>query len=547
MRERTVVLADLDSFFVAVERLYRPELRGVPVVVGGPPDGRGVIAACSYEARALGLHSAMPMGQAIDIAQASSYAVMNRQRLSPKAMFSPRQRQPLPGLPPSRQREGPQPVALLELARIALPFMQRLRSQQVACGSIVGPIVFLHGDWLHGGYSDHSRRVQDILRESVPDFITKSIDEFELDISGCADYLQHRFGGLLPFAVQLRGRVKQECNLDLSMGIGPNRILAKMASKQAKPHKAPPGSRPQPGERGSGIMLLRPQDARGFLEPLPVQEVPGIGPATTAILNKDGIRLIGDLLNKPRNLLLRLYHKPLAGLVETLLEHTSGRADSALPAISRRVRPKSIGHSSTFSRDQSDQGVFEQKLWELLESACRRLRSADLRARHVTVTVRYSDFSTISHGGMLGEPCDNERQIFPAVLRFFRQANTRPDRIRLLGVRLEELSPGASQPLLFGGAEDERERRFFGALDLLRDRYGDEALVFGLTTRRVREKRDRPGLAAGGQPSSFAEASPALQKTLAEKRQQERWLLSQGITPGSKAAERALGKYPGSG
>ncbi|MCC7476985.1 DNA polymerase IV [bacterium] len=545
MGERIVMLADLDSFFVAVERIYRPELRGVPVVVGGPPESRGVIAACSYEARALGLHSAMPMGQAVDIAQASAYAVLNRQRLSPSAMFTPRRRQAPPGLPPSRQRAEPQAVPLLDLARVALPFMQRIRAQQIACGSIVGPIVFLHGDWLHGGYSEHSRRVQDILRESVPDFITRSIDEFELDISGCSEYLQGRFGGVLDFAQHLRARVKGECNLNLSLGIGPNRILAKMASKQAKPHKALPGIRPQAGERGSGIMLLRPEDARAFLEPLPVQEVPGIGPATTATLNKDGIRLIGDLLGKPRNLLLRLYHKPLAGLVETLLDHTEGRADSALPAISRRIRPKSIGHSSTFSSDQSDPAVFERKLWELLESACRRLRAADLRARHVTVTVRYSDFTTVSHGGMLAEPCDNERQIFPSVQRFFAEGRKRSDRIRLLGVRLEQLGPGSSQPLLFGGVDEERERRFFGALDLIRDRYGDEALVFGRSTLTPRSKRERPGLAAGGQPSSFAEASPALQKTLDERRAQERWLLGQGITPGTKAAERALGKYPG--
>jgi DNA polymerase-4 len=480
------MLADLDCFFVAVERLHRPELHGRAVVVGGRPGSRGVVAACSYEARALGIHSAMPMGEAYRRA----------------------------GIPLPHTDGGP-------------PHQHGHPPHQDDC--IIPPtgVVFLH-DGLFGNYTRYSQRVQDILRESVPIFRTRSIDEFELDVSGCERLFERDYGGIVPFAEHLRRRVREEVGLPLSIGIGPSRLIAKMASRHAKP---------------DGVFRVLPEEVAEFLRPHDVQDVPGIGPVTAATLRDLGINRVEQLLRQPPSVLRRMFGIGMVGLVEALKagEDTAPGAteeagasrpadraqamwdDSAAgeavglplgaargrmnPAISFGVAhgrsPKSIGHETTFDRDEIDPAVWERTLWRLTEDACQRLRAADLRARHVTVKIRYSDFATLTHGGPLPEPTDADSAVFQRVMELFHEGNTRRLRIRLLGVRLERLSAGASQGLLFESRRERRAHDFFAAVDSIRARWGKETVLVGPGVSRLKEKRPLEAMSTAGVQTGF--------------------------------------------
>lgn len=431
--ERIICLADLDCFFVEVERLHRPELRGVPVIIGGKPGERGVVAACSYEARRLGVHSAQPM------------AVAYRQI----------------------RAAGERPV------------------------EEGGRVHFLHSG-LHGNYQLYSRRVQDILRDSAPVCHARSIDEFQLDITGCTRLFTRDYGGIIEFAEHVRRRIRTEVGLKLSIGIGPNRLVAKMASRHAKP---------------DGVRRVLPADALEFLGPHDIEAVPGIGPATGKVLRELGINRVEQLLAQPAGLLRQACGLNVAGLATALREgvdlpatdaepvfvHNSpdGRPREAIEDISgyhspaigfghqRSRQPKSIGHESTLIRDTADPLVIERTLWRLTEDACRRLREAGLRAHHVTVKIRYSDFGTQTHGGFFEEPTDVEGDVFKEVRRLFAQGHTRRLRIRLLGVRLERFSAGAGQLGLFEAPRTRRERELAGVIDRIRAKHGRDSLLAG--------------------------------------------------------------------
>ncbi len=416
-----------------VERLHRPELRGAPVIIGGKPGGRGVVAACSYEARKLGVRSALPMGEAYRRVLAS----------------------------------GERPV------------------------ESGGRVFFLH-EGLHGNYQLYSQRVQDILRDSAPICHARSIDEFQLDITGCTRLFTRDYGGIVGFAEHVRRRVRQEVGLKMSIGIGPNRLVAKMASRHAKP---------------DGVKRVLPAEVREFLGPHDIEAVPGIGPATGQSLRERGINTVAELLEQSAGMLRRTGGLGLSSLAAALQEShggpgldentvfinntPDGRPRESIedgpgyhsPAIGfghqQRRQPKSIGHESTFSRDIVDPAMIERTLWRLTEDACRRLREAGLRARHVTVKIRYSDFGTQTHGGFLDEPTDVDGDIFKEVQQLFAQGNTRRLRIRLLGVRLERFSTGASQLGLFETPRARRDQSLVGAIDRIRVKHGRDSLLAG--------------------------------------------------------------------
>jgi len=428
-----VCLADLDCFFVEVERLHRPDLRGRPVVIGGEPDKRGVVAACSYEARRFGIHSAMPMAEAY------------------------------------RKAKGHSGVAFLH-----------------------------HG--LHGNYTLYSRRIQDILRAEVPVFRARSVDEFELDISGCERLLADRHGGVEPFVEYLRRRVRREVGLPLSVGIGPSRLVAKMASRHAKP---------------DGVYRVLPEQSERFLAPHDVQDVPGIGPATAAGLRARGVHRVGQLLQLPERLIDNSFGLALLGLVRALKQGDRADrrgelemlgvygGDEPAEARARRGQPKSIGHETTFERDIIDPAVLEQSLWRLTEDACRRMREQDLRARYVTVRIRYSDFKTVTHGGFLAEASDADSVIFKRVLELFHEALERRIRLRLVGVRLSRFSAGASQLLLFATPREDREQRLFAAVDRIRERHGRDGVLVGPGVSRLVAARPVEANSTAGIPTGF--------------------------------------------
>jgi DNA polymerase-4 len=428
-----ICLADLDCFFVEVERLHRPELIGRPVIIGGEPGKRGVVAACSYEARRLGVKSALPMGEAY-------------------------------------------------------------RRVNDAGGVLRTGTAFLHTG-LFGNYTRYSQRVRDVLASEVPVFRARSIDEFEMDVSGCERLLQDRHGGVLPFVEYLRRRVRSEVGLKLSVGVGPSSVVAKMASRHAKP---------------DGVYRVLPDEVEQFLAPHDIQDVPGIGPATGAGLRARGVHTVGQLLALPQRMIGASFDLGILGVVRGLREGDNAptrRAgsfgmDDERGLVVRRA-PKSIGHETTFERDVIDPAVIEQTLWRLSEDACRRLREQDLRTRHVTVKVRYSDFKTLTHGGFLAEATDTDSAVFAQALKLYRQAKTRRLRVRLLGVRLSRFSAGASQLRLFAGKRERREESFFAAVDRIRGKHGRHSVHIGPGTSRIKRERTLAANSTAGIQSGF--------------------------------------------
>jgi DNA polymerase-4 len=307
----------MDAFFVSVELLDRPELRGQPVIVGGQGP-RGVVAAASYEARAYGVHSAM--------------ASVTARRLCPQA-------------------------------------------------------VFLDGR-MHR-YKEVSQIVMGVFRSITPLVEPLSLDEAFLDVSGRTRAL----GDGATIAQTIRAQVAEEAGLTCSVGVAPNKFLAKLASERAKPKATPDG----PVFR-SGVAVVDPDRIFEFLDPLPVQALWGVGPATLTKLQRLGVVTVSDLRSVPEGALRSALGKSLA-LHLGALSH--GRDDRSVVADSEM---KSISHEETFVADLFDREEMVGALVRLADAVGERVRAQDVLARTVQLKVRTSDFRSLTRSFTPPEP-----------------------------------------------------------------------------------------------------------------------------------------------
>ncbi len=380
--EAAIVHVDMDAFFVSVELLERPELRGKPVVVGGRPDQRGVVSAASYEARKYGIHSAMPLRTA--------------GRLCPHA-------------------------------------------------------VFLDGD--HAKYAHWSDRVAAILAKYSPVVEMVSIDEAYLDLCGT----QRLHGAPLAAAHKLLCEITRATNLPCSGGLAATRLVAKVASDQAKPR---------------GLLWVPPGSEERFLAPLPVRKVPGIGEVTERALHALGVETVGQLAALPREKLEKVF-----GRWGTALHRKARGGDSYEFVMD--AEPESISQNHTFGEDTDDAEALEAMLSHLSQKACKRLREAGLEARTLTLTVRYAGFETHTRSRTLSEPGRLDTDIFAVFLGLFRASWDRRRKIRLLGVGLGGLTHGAKQLDLLDAGRREKLEKLTRAADRLRDRFGFGSVHFG--------------------------------------------------------------------
>jgi DNA polymerase-4 len=377
-----ILHVDMDAFFVSVELLERPELRGKPVVVGGQPDRRGVVAAASYEARRYGIHSAMPLRTA---------------------------------------------------------------------GKLCPHAVFLEGR--HDLYAAWSDRVATILAQVSPVVEMASIDEAYLDLSGT----ERLHGPPLAVAHALIGEIGAKTGLPCSIGLARTRLVAKVASDQAKPR---------------GLLWVPAGAESQFLAPLGVRRIPGIGRVTEAALRGLGISTVGQL----------------AAISQARLEELFGQWGTALHRKSRGedsfeffvdAEPKSISHSHTFGFDTADRAVLEAMLSRLCEKAAKRLRDSGLDARTVTLTIRYAGFETVTRAKTLPEADHLDPVLLETVRRLFDRHWNRQRAVRLVGVELGALSRGARQLDLLDAARREKLEKLARATDRIRDRYGFSKIQFG--------------------------------------------------------------------
>jgi len=378
IHERHILHVDMDAFYASVEQRDNPELRGKPVVVGG--NTRGVVAAASYEARKFGIHSAMPMRDA-----------MRR-----------------------------------------CPDLQR-----------IPPRMSL--------YQAVSKEVFSVFREFTPMVEGLSLDEAFLDVTESL----HLFGNAVSIAREIKRRIRDRTHLTASVGVAPNKLVAKIASDLDKP---------------DGLFVVTNDNMRAALDPLPVQVIPGIGKETLARLKKIPINTVADLrLASDRDL-----ESVFGRFAHRTRERASGIDER--PVISSRA-DKSISAEETFDNDLDDRGVMHRHLLRLAERTAGRLRAKELVAGTVQVKIRQADFTTYTRQRALRPPGNGTDTIYQASVKLLDDwlAEFPGSRVRLLGVGGSELARDA-QPDLFTPVATTGGSQLDQTVDEIRDKFGDLSL-----------------------------------------------------------------------
>lgn len=364
---RIVAHIDMDAFFAAVEERYNSQFRDKPIVIGADPKGgagRGVVSTANYPARKYGIQSAMPISRAW--------------RLADEA----------------RRRGEP-------------------------------ATIFLEGN--HQLYSEVSGRIMAIVAEHGDMFERASIDEAYLEWKSEIRNSKSE-NDFLRIAEKRAKAVKKKIlereGLTCSVGIGPNKLVAKIASDFQKP---------------DGFTNVRSDIVEAFLKPLPIRAIPGIGPKTEAVLHEKGIRTIAELRSISRAELADLF----GAWGDDLYDKARGRDDSA---VSDEWEAKSIGEQETFDEDTRDAAFILDRAKALARTVLRRFRHDGFRSfRTVVLTVRFADFSTTTRSRTHPSPLTAEAALDGAMLRMLlpfldRRGNPKGKKIRLIGVRMEKLS-----------------------------------------------------------------------------------------------------------
>jgi DNA polymerase-4 len=385
---------DLDAFFVEVCRRKMPELKGIDrIIVGGRPDGRGVVTSASYGARKFGVKSGMPIGQAL--------------RLCPDAT--------------------------------------------VVSGKF---------PW----YREASRAVRAVLERHAPRVVMAGLDEGYLDFTGTEQLWPV---SLLPIAERLRDDVKAEAGLDVSIGIGPNRAVAKMGSDFAKPR---------------GIVEVRAGWEAGFTAGLPLRALPGVGPKTAERWAAKGLTEAWQVQRLGLPALKQLVGEEAPGLKLRAEGHGGTTLES-------RDAPVSISRETTLGRDLHALPALETTLARLGAFVASQLREEGLEARTVVLKLRHSDFRTITRRTTLSVPTALDRELLAAagamLAPAFAEARGRRQGIRLIGIAATNLV-ATEVPDLFEDPARTRTRTLTDAVDRVRGKFGFEALTPGrlLHTRR---------------------------------------------------------------
>ena len=372
--QRYITHFDLDSFFVSVEALKNPELKGKAVIVGGHNE-RGVVAACSYEARKFGIHSAMPMKKAM--------------QLCPHAI--------------------------------------------VLSGS-------------RGDYSKYSRWVTEIIASKAPLFEKASIDEFYLDLTGMDKYFDP-----YKWSIDLRQHIIDTTQLPISFGLASNKMIAKIATNEAKPN---------------GYLQVMPGHEKEFLSSLKVSKIPGVGQQTQQTLASLGISYIRDIETAG----LRLLEQSLGNYGAELWNKSQGLHEGA---VVQYHEAKSISTENTFEANTNDTVFLMAELVRMIDKISYELRKEEKLAGCISVKMRYADFTTFSKQTTIDYTLRDDEMI-PVAKDLFNKLYDINKPVRLLGVRLSELTNHPVQTSLFDDAQ--KKSNLYKAIDDVKDKFGKTAL-----------------------------------------------------------------------
>lgn len=382
MSEQIIFHIDLDAFFASVEQRDHPSLKGRPVIIGADPKGgrgRGAVSTCSYEARAYGVHSAMPISKAYQLCPSGVYLFPNMEK-----------------------------------------------------------------------YAKASADVFEVFEQFSPDIEPVSIDEAFLDMTGSC----HLFGTPKDAAMELKARVKERTGLAASVGIAPNMMTAKIASDYGKP---------------DGLVEVKAEKLLGFLHPLEIRRLWGVGPKTQQALEQMEIFTIGDIARVPEITMIKAFGE-------------SGRHLHALSRgiDDRRVEAedsvKSVSNEETFEDDTEDQRRIFDTLLQLSEKVSDRLRDQELKGRLVTLKVRFTGFKTYTCCARFAERTNHADKIFKKAKALFIDHFVSSGPVRLVGVRVSDFDDGYVRESLFDNGADVRAESVHQALDTIREKFGRKAI-----------------------------------------------------------------------
>jgi len=302
-------------------------------------------------------------------------------------------------------------------------------------------------------YTYTSTQIINIMREYTPQVEVFSIDEAFLDVTGSLAL----FGSPERIAHLIKARIRHQFGLTCSIGIAPNKLLAKLASDMQKP---------------DGLTILTPEKVPEVLERVPIRDLCGIGAKTGKQLAALGIRTCGELGRFPVQILKRKFG--VTGV--RLSEMGRGVDDAPVVPEAEAEEVKSVGHSTTLDRDISDPGEIRMYLLQLSEMVGRRARRYQVAGKTVTVTVRYPDFTTFSRQESRPGHTNNSDEIFQAALKILEGIELEQP-VRLLGVKISNLRQQQEQlPLL---AEDRKKALLANAMDQVNNRFGEFSVTFG--------------------------------------------------------------------
>jgi len=380
--QRYIAHFDLDSFFVSVEVLNDPSLKGKPVIVGGSRE-RGVVASCSYEARKFGVRSAMPMKQALQLC----------------------------------------------------PHATLVRGTR-------------------GEYSRYSRWVTEIIASKAPLFEKASIDEFYLDLTG-----MDRFFDPYQWTIDLRKLIIEETKLPISFGLATNKMIAKIATDEAKPN---------------GYLFVQPGKEEMFLAPLPVNKFSGVGEQTFIKLKSMGIHTIGDILKFPESKL----EKELGKWGASLYLKAQGIHTGEVHAYHEA---KSISTENTFEENIGDEAALITELVRMTEKVAYELRQDEKLTGCIAVKIRYPNFETTSRQTTIVYTLRDD-ELIVAATDLFKKLWRKGQPVRLLGVRLSELTNHAVQGNLF--EDSTKKNDLYKAIDDVKNKFGKAKLQKGRTVKK---------------------------------------------------------------
>jgi DNA polymerase-4 len=379
----------MDAFYASAEIIRDPSLKGKPVIVGGQ-GGRGVVTSASYEARAFGVRSAMPM--------------ITAQRLCPGAVYLP-------------------------------------------------------NDFT--AYQELSVKIRDVFTSYSPLVEPLSLDEAFIDVAGSVKL----FGTPVEIATRIKTDVAA-VGLPCTVGVAPNKFLAKLASSRGKPN---------------GLLVVKADSVDEFLHPLPIEALWGVGAATSETLRRLGLKNVGDLAAMPPRTLQRAVGDSLGAHLHLLARGVDDR-----PVVPEEPA-KSVGSEETFIRDLDDTAEILREVLRLADRTASRMRAKGLCGRTVTLKVRFSNFKTITRSHSLEGELDTAAEIYAVAKALYLKLDPERPRIRLLGVAVTSLAPGPPRrQLLLGDSSRPSWNEASNAVDDIRRRFGDTAVTPATLLDRLR-------------------------------------------------------------